>query len=211
MTLLYSLFLVLILRLCDCQETDPHSLPCIQLITTPQGKYGNYNITIRSADVHVTCVNDTTLAGSWNVTCENGGWQPEFPRCLVNCPHIPDLPIILSKDTLFYVKTKDKNRAAGTTISLSCVTPGYIIDGSSQITCQPDRSWIPELPKCRPKQYPPERRWMTILAIAGPAALVLVVCIIVLGKLLLIRRLRKSEIQESIHLSQKNEITPFVF
>ncbi|XP_052084832.1 uncharacterized protein LOC127722016 [Mytilus californianus] len=50
---------------------------------------------------------------------------------------------------------------------------------------------------------------MTILAIAGPAALVLVVCVIVLGKLLLIRRLRKSEIQDAIHLSQKNETTPF--
>ncbi|CAC5401758.1 unnamed protein product [Mytilus coruscus] len=188
MTLLYSLFLVLILRLCDCQETDPHSIPCKQLTTTPRGKYDNYNITIRSPNVHVTCVNDTTLAGSCNVTCEKEEWRPEFPRCLVNCPPIPDKPNILSMETISYVMTNDKNRAAGTTISLSCVTPGYIVNGSSSITCQHDRSWMPEIPKCRPKQFPPERRWMTILAIAGPTALVLVVCVIILGKLLLIRR-----------------------
>ncbi|XP_071140834.1 uncharacterized protein [Mytilus edulis] len=209
MTLLYYLLLFFTLRVCDTEQTDPHTITCIQMIGSLQSKYGNYNITIRSPHVHVTCVNDTTLVGSSNVTCKNQKWQPDFPHCLVNCPPIPPSPIIISANTQSYVKTKDRNRSAGTTISLSCITSGFIVNGSSRITCQSDRSWKPNIPKCRPKKFPPERRWMTILAIAGPAALVLVVCVIVLGKFLLKRRLKKSEIQDAIHLSQKNETTPF--
>ncbi|CAG2228545.1 unnamed protein product [Mytilus edulis] len=77
---------------------------CTVLTTTPQGNYGNYNITIRRPDVHVTCVNDTTIAGSSNVTCKNDGWIPKFPHCLVNCPPIPERPDITTIDTIYYVE-----------------------------------------------------------------------------------------------------------
>lgn len=80
---------------------------CTELIKSIQSNYGNYNITIRSPDVHVTCVNDTTLAGSSNVTCQkNHKWHPEFPYCLVNCPLIPPTPNIISANTITYVTVR---------------------------------------------------------------------------------------------------------
>lgn len=82
---------------------------CTVLTTTPQGNYGNYNITIRRPDVHVTCVNDTTIAGSSNVTCKNDGWIPKFPHCLVNCPPIPERPDITTIDTIYYVEVRSSH------------------------------------------------------------------------------------------------------
>lgn len=70
--------------------------------------------------------------------------------------YVIDMRIELNSCTFFYndatvtiFETKNKNRAAGTMISLSCVTSEYIVDGSSRITCQSDRSWEPNIPKCR--------------------------------------------------------------
>lgn len=79
------------------------------MIGSLQSKYGNYNITISSPHVHVTCVNDTTLVGSSNVTCKNQKWQPDFPHCLVNCPPIPPPPIIISANTQSYVKVRSSH------------------------------------------------------------------------------------------------------
>ena len=78
---------------------------CRSFIKTLNPNYGNANISINNTEAYITCINDSTLRGSQNVTCQhNGSWNPQFPKCLVNCPALPDRPVVLSKETITYVQ-----------------------------------------------------------------------------------------------------------
>ncbi|XP_052245369.1 adhesion G protein-coupled receptor L4-like isoform X2 [Dreissena polymorpha] len=115
------------------------------VITTPSKCYNvtelfNGNVTI-SADgkfAIYTCHDGYRLNGSELRTCANGTWSGYDPSCLENC-----------KIPLTFANGNVSLSASNTSATFTCI-PGFVLNGSSQMTCG-DGNWSAAIPTCHRK------------------------------------------------------------
>ena len=121
-------------------STEWSTLPTCERSNCSTLDIGNATIVpVTSWNMTVECKDSFTLVGSLNVICmDNGTWSAS-PVCdVTRCePFITSLPELTTNTT------EDR---ADTVVGVSCV-PGYILNGSSVVTCQLDGSWTP-IPSC---------------------------------------------------------------
>ncbi|KAM5237813.1 C4b-binding protein alpha chain [Ctenodactylus gundi] len=97
------------------------------------------------ASVTYSCDRSYSLLGSDSISCtvENetmGVWRPSPPTCETLCPK-PEIDNgKLSVDKAQYVESEN--------VTIHCDS-GFGIVGSQSITCLENRTWFPEMPKCK--------------------------------------------------------------
>ncbi|XP_040195467.1 C4b-binding protein alpha chain-like isoform X2 [Rana temporaria] len=115
------------------------SNPDVKNSTRLSGLTGPYTL---DSVISFECDKGFVLRGSSSISCNSDGqWVPAIPQCeIVNCSN-PDV--------------KNSTRLSGLTgpytldsvISFEC-DKGFVLRGSSSISCNSDGQWVPAIPQC---------------------------------------------------------------
>ncbi|XP_010154539.1 PREDICTED: complement receptor type 2-like, partial [Eurypyga helias] len=129
------------------------SIPCSPppAIENGQSSDGNRDFTFGMA-VTYTCNRGFSLIGDPTIHCTvnkdlEGVWSGPPPECkVVRCKN----PEVKNGKKLSGFGTEYTYRH---TVTFECY-PGYLLNGSSTVTCEADNSWNPPVPTCEPGQHP---------------------------------------------------------
>ncbi|XP_051515075.1 sushi, von Willebrand factor type A, EGF and pentraxin domain-containing protein 1-like [Myxocyprinus asiaticus] len=96
--------------------------------------------------VHITCSPGFRLNGADQLRCgADASWTPNVPTCEpVTCPVI-DIP----NGILVGAKGSPSEAVFNTVVQITC-SPGFKLNGASQLRCGADASWTPNVPTCEP-------------------------------------------------------------
>ncbi|XP_006834267.1 PREDICTED: C4b-binding protein alpha chain-like [Chrysochloris asiatica] len=91
-------------------------------------------------EVQYKCDSGYVLVGNAKITCSHSQWSSPAPQCKALClkPQINKGKLSVNKDQ--YVEAED--------VTVQC-SPGYGVTGLQTITCSENRTWYPEVPKCK--------------------------------------------------------------
>ncbi|XP_078667358.1 uncharacterized protein LOC144909170 [Branchiostoma floridae x Branchiostoma belcheri] len=118
---------------------------CLTL-TAPANGALSTTATIYQTVVNFTCNPGYVLNGTTNTTCQaDGTWSNLVPTCRVRqCPTLTALANgVLSTTATSYQ----------TVVNFTC-NPGYVLNGTTNTTCQADGTWRNLVPTCRVRQCP---------------------------------------------------------
>ncbi|XP_070287020.1 sushi, von Willebrand factor type A, EGF and pentraxin domain-containing protein 1 [Myotis yumanensis] len=122
--------------------SPPSCQPCRCFTPVIQGGTVNRTDLGCGKTAQLQCFKGFKLLGPSEITCEaNGQWSSDFPRCEhMSCGSLPTIPnaFISESDSL------EEN-----VITYSC-RPGYVIQGSSDLTCTEKGMWSQPYPVCQP-------------------------------------------------------------
>ncbi|XP_050389079.1 sushi, von Willebrand factor type A, EGF and pentraxin domain-containing protein 1 [Patella vulgata] len=92
----------------------------------------NYADKFVGSNATYSCDPETVPGGSPNITCQTDQqWSTTDFQCLKQCPVVPDVP---------NATTNTAVRIINTVVDYVC-NSGYAVDGTPQLTCQPDQTW----------------------------------------------------------------------
>ncbi|XP_038044296.1 uncharacterized protein LOC119718996 [Patiria miniata] len=92
-----------------------------------------------NATVDVACDDGFTLKGSSRLIClEDGQWSSDLPVCAVDCGYPGDVKNGLLSGSVYLVNA---------TVDVAC-DDGFILKGSSRLSCLEDGQWSSGLPVC---------------------------------------------------------------
>ncbi|XP_051518207.1 sushi, von Willebrand factor type A, EGF and pentraxin domain-containing protein 1-like [Myxocyprinus asiaticus] len=138
------------------------------VIDVPHGFVVNAKGSLREAVlntvVRITCSPGFRLNGASQLRCgADGSWTPNVPTCEPGSPHPADISVagsavkcpIIDVPHGFVVNAKGSLREAvlNTVVRITC-SPGFRLNGASQLRCGADGSWTPNVPTCKPVTCP---------------------------------------------------------
>lgn len=110
----------------------------------------NYTDVVSGAFVDIFCIENFTINGGdelkATISCENGVWKPQLPRCLPKCP-----PVEVRQGNISGgINIQTNLQLAETEVNITCIN-GYTINGTLNdttfIKCS-NGWWFPGIPWC---------------------------------------------------------------
>ena len=115
------------------------SCPLLPRLLDGSSAYRNGRSRTHGTVVQFRCAYGHELVGSSSLTCNDGSWSNQMPRCLAICRTI---------QRISYGSVYGRGNLEGAVLSFSCRTD-YILDGARAIECNGNRRWNSTEPVCR--------------------------------------------------------------
>ncbi|XP_040195469.1 C4b-binding protein alpha chain-like [Rana temporaria] len=145
---------------CESSKTVNCANPDVKNSRRLSGFTGPYTL---DSVISFECNKGFSLRGSSSISCNiDSEWVPEIPQCesskTVNCPN-PNVKNARNLSGLTGPYTLDS------VISFEC-DEGFVLKGSSSISCKSDGQWLPAIPQCESENVPV---WLIVVIVIGVA------------------------------------------